>query len=379
MSAAWAMADTGWIERAGGTVTRDAGGQPVAVDLRASWITDSDMPLLAQMKDLKRLDLSLTRISDRGLRALKAAPAIEELNLSFAEQITDEGAATVKGWKHLRRLNLRGTKITDATLEFLSGVPSLEWLDIGWAQITDTGLDHLASLTNLRHLAMGGNKLTDTSLQFLRQMPQIEYLDLGGTQRTDSGLWSLQLTDAGMQAIASVTELRELRLAGTAVTGRGLELLSSLAKLERLNLQGCRKLQDDAAAVLAGFKQLRMLDLKDSSLGGGSRGANPDRTAGLRSPVLIGVDRYDIALRTFSKNAVTITLGSPCPSASIGRNPRNPTLSMILRIRSRSIGVAFPFTYTDSLICQVQAYGQELSRSLRRGRPGARCRHRELR
>ena len=43
------MTDTGWIERAGGTVTRDAGGQPVAVDLRAGWTTDSDMPLLAQM------------------------------------------------------------------------------------------------------------------------------------------------------------------------------------------------------------------------------------------------------------------------------------------------------------------------------------------
>ena len=224
------------------------------------------MPLLAQMKELKRLDLSLTRISDRGLRALKAAPAIEELDLSFAEQITDEGVATVKGWKHLRRLNLRGTKITDATLEFLSGVPSLEWLDIGWAQVTDTGLGHLAALTNLRHLAMGGNKLTDTSLQFLRQTPQIEYLDLGGTQRTDSGLWSLQLSDDGMQSIAAVAELRELRLAGTAVTGRGLGLLASLARLERLNLQGCRKLRDDAATSLAGFKQLRVLDLKDSSL-----------------------------------------------------------------------------------------------------------------
>jgi Leucine-rich repeat (LRR) protein len=238
----------------------------VAVDLRASWATDSDMPLLVQLKELKRLDLSLTRISDRGLRSLKTAGAIEELNLNFAEQITDDGAATVKGWKHIRRLNLRGTKITDATLEFLSGVPSLEWLDIGWAQITDTGLGHLASLTNLRHLAMGGNKLTDTSLRFLRQLPQIEYLDLGGTQRTDSGLWSLQLTEAGMQAVASVTELHELRMAGTAVTSKGLELLKPLSRLERLNLQGCRRLKDDAAAVLAGFKHLRVLDLKDSSL-----------------------------------------------------------------------------------------------------------------
>src|SRR5450432_3492375 len=156
LASAALAADSTWIEHAGGVVARDGAGKIVAVDLRSSWVTDSDMPLLARMPDLQRLDLTLTRISDRGLRALKTAPAIEDLNLFFAEQITDEGAATVKGWKHLRRLNLRG------------------------------------------------NKLTDTSLEFLRQMPQIEYLDLGGTQRTDSGLWALQLSDAGMQSIASV-------------------------------------------------------------------------------------------------------------------------------------------------------------------------------
>src|SRR6185295_4309291 len=184
----------------------------------------------------------------------------------FAEQISDEGAAVVKNWKHLKRLNLRGTKITDSTLEFLSGVPTLESLDVGWAQITDTGLEHLSSLVNLHRLTMGGNKLTDTSLQFLRQMPQLEYLDIGGTQRTDSGLWSLLLSDTGMQSIAAVTELKELRMTGTAVTGRGLELLKPLAKLERLNLQGCKRLRDDAAAALVGFKGLRSLDLKDSGL-----------------------------------------------------------------------------------------------------------------
>jgi hypothetical protein len=55
-------------------------------------------------------------------------------------------------------------------------------------------------------------------------------------------------------------------LGGTNVTGRGLSILKPLAKLERLNLQGCKRLRDDAAAVLAGFSQLKVLDLKDSSL-----------------------------------------------------------------------------------------------------------------
>ena len=60
--------------------------------------------------------------------------------------------------------------------------------------------------------------------------------------------------------------LRELSLAGTGVNARGLEELKALAKLERLNLLGCKQLRDDAAAVLAGFRQLRVLDLTDSGL-----------------------------------------------------------------------------------------------------------------
>lgn len=268
LAAAAVAAENGnWIEQAGGTATRDAAGKVVAVDLRSSWVTDSDMPRLAQLPDLKKLDLSLTRISDRGMRALKSAPAIEELNLYFAERITDEGTAVVKSWKHLKRVNFRGTKMTDVTLEYLGGVPTLEAIDAGYAETTDVGWEYLTSLTNLKSLTLGGNKLTDTSLQFLRTMPQIEYLDISGTQRTDSGLWSLGLSIAGARAIATVKELRELRLAGTAINTQGLEELKALDKLERLDLQNCKQLNDGSAGVLATFKKIKALDLKGSGIG----------------------------------------------------------------------------------------------------------------
>ena len=128
-----------------------------------------------------------------------------------------------------------------------------------------TGVSGAAGRAHLvHHNPLGGRR----ELQFLRQLPQLEYLDVGGAQRTDSGLWSLSLTEAGMQVIASLAELRELRLAGTAVTTRGLAALQPLAKLQRLNLQGCKRLRDDAAAVLAAFRQLRILDVNDSGLSG---------------------------------------------------------------------------------------------------------------
>jgi hypothetical protein len=254
-----------WIREAGGTVTRDSSGKVASVDLRASWVSDSDMAALAALPYLTRLDLSLTRISDHGLQELKSAPAITDLNLCYAELITDAGLSAVKGWKHLRRLNLRGAKVTDATLQHLAAVSSLESLDIGYAQVTDVGLDLITSLPNLKELTIGGNKLTDNGLQPLRQLPALTYLDLSGSQRTDSGLWSVSLSEPGLDAIDTLKNLRWLRLNGTLVAARGLERLKDLHMLERLDLGGCKRVGDDAAPVLSSFHSLHIVDLTGTS------------------------------------------------------------------------------------------------------------------
>ena len=54
-----------WIDGLGGRVERDPAGQIVAVNLRASWVSDGDLLELARMPKLQRLDLSRTRISTR--------------------------------------------------------------------------------------------------------------------------------------------------------------------------------------------------------------------------------------------------------------------------------------------------------------------------
>ena len=258
--------DPNWITEAGGTVTRDRAGRITGVDLRSSWVSDSDLPQLVDLPYLTHLDLSLTRITDHGLQQLKNAPGIVDLNLYYAELVTDEGMAALRGWKKLKRLNLRGTKITDTTLEHLANVTTLESLDAGFAQITDVGLDHLTSLPNLKELLIGGNKLTDNGLQSLRQMPLLTSLSLGGVQRTDSGPWSISLTEPGLDTVITLKELRELRLDGMPVSSRWLEKLKVLDKLERLSLQGCKRLGDEAAPLLASWPSLRILDLKGSTM-----------------------------------------------------------------------------------------------------------------
>ena len=95
-SCLWA-ADPAWLAASGGAITHDKQGRIIALDLRSTWVSDSDLGQLAQLPLLSKLDLSLTRISDHGMKDLTPAPAIEELNLYYAEQVTDEGMAAVTG------------------------------------------------------------------------------------------------------------------------------------------------------------------------------------------------------------------------------------------------------------------------------------------
>src|SRR5215471_3553203 len=146
--------DAQWIEDAGGTAIRDAAGRVTGVDLRASWVTDTDLRKLSQLPNLNYIDLSLTRITDQGMQELKNLTGIVELNLYFAEYVTDEGMAAIKGWKKLKRLNIHGAKFSDTTLEHISGITTLESLNIGTGMVTDVGLERLISLPNLKELTI---------------------------------------------------------------------------------------------------------------------------------------------------------------------------------------------------------------------------------
>src|SRR5260370_2765498 len=125
-----------WVESQGGRVTRDASSRVVAIHLRGSWVTDSDLGMLERLPNLRKLDLSYTHITDLGLERLKPLPGITELNLCYAEHVTDEGLAHLKGWQKLEGLNMPGRKITDTGLENISAPAPLQWPEAALLQHT---------------------------------------------------------------------------------------------------------------------------------------------------------------------------------------------------------------------------------------------------
>jgi len=177
---------TGWISELGGKVKRDPAGDVVAVDLRGTWVYDSQLIELARMPRLEQLDLSHTRISDEGMLYLKTAPAITDLSLFYTEQVTDQGIHAIRDWKHLKRLNVRGTRVSDGALEVISHLTQLEALDIANTQITDNGLDSLVTLVNLKEFSLGRRAESDREIELLRLLPTLAYLDLRADAKTIS-------------------------------------------------------------------------------------------------------------------------------------------------------------------------------------------------
>jgi len=275
--------DTQWISDLGGSVTRDTQNRVTGITLRGTWVEDRDLRRLNQYPDLTVLDLSLTHITDAGLQEIKNLPGITDFNLYFAEYITDEGVAAIKGWKKLKHLNLHGTKAGDTALEHIAGITSLEALDVGSTLMTDVGLERLTMLTNLKELTMGGNELGDAGLQALRQMPNLTFLDLSGRQGNDKNVWSIAMSNVGLQAVLTLKNLRELRfscvstnvgvegsklgeVSTLSVTEKWLEQLKSLTHLQRLKLQGCGRINDEAVASLIAMPSLREADLKGTGV-----------------------------------------------------------------------------------------------------------------
>src|ERR1044071_6253427 len=262
-------ADLGWIARLGGTVERDPAGRIVAVNLRGAWVSDVEMIDLARLPDLERLDLSHTRISDEGLLNLKPAPQIQELQLFYSEWITDQGLTAIKDWKRLKRLDLRGTRVSDGTLEIAGRLKTLEALDLAHTEVTDVGLENLITLVNLKELALGRGRLSNTGLVVLRMLPTLTLLDLSGARPTPPDAPTGRgvapgIPEETLKAIAEITDLRVLQLGYSAINADGLRTLRTLAKVEKLGLQGCARIDDAALAELANWKNLRYLDVQEA-------------------------------------------------------------------------------------------------------------------
>ncbi len=304
------------IEALGGTVARGPDGNIVEVSLARTWASDNDIERVIQIKGLKRLDLSFTYVTDVGIERLQQLQQLEALTLDTTESITDAATSYLRANKQLHKLVLRGTDITDVGMPAIATLTGLKSLDLSHTMIGDVGLESLPALSELEELNLGGTRITGINLNFLKLLPKLRKLSFNGIQRRNaSACWTplitdldldtisllsgledlnlgvgvslgrtgmpegerncrvtggIQLTDLGVAKLAKLTKLRRLDISGAKITPAGLKVLKSLPQLERLSLWNCKALDDTAAPEFAAAPKLTNLDLSYTSAGDGT-------------------------------------------------------------------------------------------------------------
>lgn len=159
--------------------------------------------------------------------------SIRNADTSFKSYST-KTIMTLTGFENLTNI----ISLSNDSLVHLEPLIYLEKLLVRY-DINDAGISHLAQLRNLTHLeatytssSLTGNRneyrdIHNNSMDIIGRLSGLEILRLH---------YSKSVTDAGLEKLKRLTNLKELDLTQWGITDNGLNSLSGMSKLEVLNL-----------------------------------------------------------------------------------------------------------------------------------------------
>jgi len=203
------------------------------------------------------VQLRVHDVEHRDFAPLVDAPHLERLEL-WGATFGAAGARALAKAPSLRALHLRGVEGIDAaTVDGLAGWPRLERLGFHDG-VDDAVAERLGALERLVALELAyveGQGLTLAVCKALAALRVLERLELDGCRKlSDDGLAALA---KGMPRLGHL----DLRL-GEQLTSRGVGALGGLARLRALRLESCSRVDDAALKRVAALPALERLDLK---------------------------------------------------------------------------------------------------------------------
>jgi serine/threonine protein kinase len=273
-----------------------------------SGFSDAGAKALAGAKNLEKVQLSSTRVTDEGIAAFKGLTKLTDINLKDCKNVRGTTLAAWEGMPSLRALYLGSCPISaevlpviarfihltsleldyvaalnDETLPALAPLTKLTRFNASSCRISGTGFGAMRGWTELRSLGVGYTATISAEglATIVATFPMLERLMLGsGAQlqaedfRPLAGLKALRtleaplrtLDDAALAEIAHVTSLETFYAAETAITAKGIAMLNPLKSLTELRLPSCKGIDDSAIPVLKDLKWLKKLDIARTTI-----------------------------------------------------------------------------------------------------------------
>ncbi len=200
------------------------------------------------------------------------------------DDVSDAGIQQLSRLKNLRVLNAGALGLTDKSLEAIAQLSNLEELSLDSNKINGSGLQHLTNLKKLKKLVLHFNPLMPewpktvsqfTSLQDLQVVNYdqpidddmlIELSKLTKLNRLALNDNAINVTDAGLSALASLTHLQEVKISKALVSEEGLQKLASISTLQVLHLKDLRTATPGSFTWLEKLPNLRELEIVGTPL-----------------------------------------------------------------------------------------------------------------
>lgn len=210
--------------------------------LESAGITDQTLTELRSLRHLKRVSFATYRkgVTCAGFRDWKSAASIEHLTLS-GFHVSEAGWGAISEFINLRRFTYRSI-----SGGFANRRPAT--IDANFIDWKSLGL-----LSVLEHLYIDG--LTNRAVEGIGQCRKLKSLQLGGEGFSDDGL----------KLVSDLTELEELHLEDTNVTGSGFIHPESFTRLKIVKLKGSR-LDDAGLARISQLPALERLDIESTQV-----------------------------------------------------------------------------------------------------------------
>ncbi|CAG8540281.1 1769_t:CDS:10, partial [Cetraspora pellucida] len=259
------------------------------LDVMSCRIRDRTLPFLKDFRELRTLNLSKTKVTMNGLRALFAncafASTLEDLNLSYCPGVVGKTVfVDLQPLQNLRCLNLDNAQLTPPLVPVKpSSFKNLEILDLSRTRLCDQDVmkiicqfKNMVELILIETIGIGQFGLKwiakeFKSLNFINFPNREEELNDILQDFSELPLVKMDLTgfinvsDEGIMHLAEAKSLTFLSLSGTKLTDAGMSALKDLVNLVELYLD--RTLITDAGAVyLDGLRELTHLSLNKTRI-----------------------------------------------------------------------------------------------------------------